>query len=118
MQRASITIKIERDGEILAEREFGQDEPNLDDLRDMFMATLFHRIQKLGSDIFDAADDKVKELEEAEQKKKEEADRKKSGEKKEPPAKKKTSAKKKKEGPSEPTAEAADSGAAAGSEGV
>jgi hypothetical protein len=117
MQRASITIKIERDGEILAEREFGQDEPNLEDLRDMFMATLFHRIQKLGSDVFDAADERVQQLEEAEQKKKEEANSKKSGKTK-PAAKKKTSAKKKKEEPSEPTAEAADSGTAAGPEGV
>lgn len=65
MQRASITIRIERDGEILAEREFGQDDPKLDDLREMFMATLFHRLQKLGSDVFDAADEQLEKLEAA-----------------------------------------------------
>ena len=93
MQRASITFKVERDGEVLAEHVFGQDEPNLDDLREMFMATLFHRIQKLGNEVFDMADERAAEMEAEEQRKLEEAEAKKN-KKKSKPAKKKAAAKK------------------------
>jgi hypothetical protein len=89
----------------------GQDEQSLDDLREMFLSTLFQRMQKLGNDVFDAADEEVQEMDEVERKKQEAAeakkqastDKKKGNGKK--PAPKKKPADKKEPEPDEPAAD-------------
>lgn len=107
MQRASITIKIERSGKVLAEHTFGQDEPNLDDLREMFMSSLFQRMQKLGNDVFDMADASLEKLlEEERTEKKKAAEKKKATEQK--PAGKTRKAVKPKESEGESSATADD----------
>lgn len=93
MLKASIQLKVEQDGQVLAEREFSQEDQKLDDLHDMFLNTLFQRMQTLGSAVFDSAEEKLEAIAAEEQKKKEAAEAKKKGKKK--PAKKKPAAKKK-----------------------
>jgi hypothetical protein len=95
MLRASIVLKVEHDGQVLAEREFSQEDQKLEDLNDMFLNTLFQRMQTLGSDVFDAAEEKLEEIVEEKQRKREEAEAKKGKGKKKPAAKKKAAVKKK-----------------------
>jgi hypothetical protein len=80
MLRASIILKVEQDGKSLSEREFSQEDAKLEDLQDMFLNTIFQRMQSLGADVFDTADTKLEELEAA---------AKAAAEKKKKPAKKK-----------------------------
>lgn len=70
MHRASIKIEVKSDGHVLAEREFCQEDQVLEDLENMFLTTIFDRMQSLGEDVFNKAQTEKERLEEEAQTKK------------------------------------------------
>jgi hypothetical protein len=70
MYRASLKIEVEIDGQVLAERAFCQEDQNLDELKDMFLTTVFHRGEGVCESTFETAEVEDEKRIEAEEKKK------------------------------------------------
>lgn len=70
MYRASLKIEVEVDGQVLAERTFCQEDQNLDELKDMFLTTVFHRGEGVCESTFETAEVEDEKRIEAEEKKK------------------------------------------------